>query len=42
MTIIDGGCKKNYALSRPRDRRKNERIVKEASLLFREGLLEIL
>jgi hypothetical protein len=42
MAIIDGGCKKNMRYPVEETAAKHERVVKEASHLFREGLLEIL
>jgi hypothetical protein len=40
MTIIDGGCRKSYALSRQRDRRETRAHCEEASRLFRERAFE--
>ena len=36
MTIIDGGCKENMRYPVEETAAKHERIVKEASRLFRE------
>jgi len=36
MTIIDGGCRKNMRYPADQTAAKHERIVKEASRLFRE------